>query len=692
MKKILILGTALLVSAVSFSQQPCGTDLVEEQMLNANPAYEQERAAWLNLVNIAQLEEVNGRAMYRIPVVFHVMHRFGTENISRAQIYDCLRILNEDFARLNSDSSNTRALFKPLASAMDIEFVLANKDPNGFCTDGITRTYSPITYNANDDVKYAANGGKNAWPTDKYLNIWVVGSIKLDDNTNGTVLGYAYFPFSAGQSYYGIVMHNRYTGSIGTSVSDGRTITHEAGHCFGLAHTFNNGCGNNCNNSGDNVCDTPPTSTNTFGCNTMQNTCSNDMNGAGSEFTTDVVDQIENYMSYDDCQNMFTKGQKARAHASINTTNLSTMVSGSNATFTGIDGVPVVCAPNVDFYAENPIVCVGKTVNIIDYTTDSEPTSYLYTFQSDDTTFTATTANPQVVFYKSGLYTVTLNASNNGGSGTKVRTDYIRVFDDVTVGTHPYIDNMDNQPISSGRWGTVAKGVDGFKGFEEITTVGLTNNSCVYVNNAQAQYKGFKSELYSGAYDLQNIPKPVITFKTAFAKKINSDKGTLRVLVSTNCGTTWNLMYVANTEALVSAPNNTSAFVPANNEWFEHSVPLNGFQASSPVLRIKFEFTGDGGNNFYLEDVNILAYASLEENNSKFDVKLFPNPGNNFQLQSERVIDEVNIYTVDGKKIGGFTPNSTSWTMENGELLASGLYYIQIKCGTLQEVKQWIKY
>lgn len=691
MKKILFLA-ALLVSAVSFSQDPCGHDLAEELKLRDNPALQQAKANWLDFVNSAQVENGNGRALYQIPVVFHIMHKFGSENISREQIYDCLRILNEDFARQNSDSSDTRSLFKPYASSMDIEFILANKDPNGFCTDGITRTYCPVTYNANDDVKYATSGGKNAWPTDKYLNIWVVGSIKLDDNTNGTVLGYAYFPYSAGDSYYGIVMHNRYTGSIGTSVSDGRTITHEAGHCFGLAHTFNGGCGNSCNNSGDYVCDTPPSSTNTFGCNFSQNTCSNDMSGSGAVFGTNVVDQIENYMSYDACQNMFTQGQKSRAHASIATTDLATMVSGSNATFTGIAGPQVICAPKVDFYAENPVICVGKTVKIIDYTTESEPTSYLYTFQSDNTTFTVTGANPQVTFTQAGLYSVSLLASNSGGSGTKIRANYIQVFEDVNVGDHPYIDNMDNQPISSGRWGKATKGVDGFNGFEETTVVGLSNNSCVYVNNAQAEYKGFKSELYSGAYDLQNMPKPVITFKTAFAKKVNSDKANLRILVSTNCGNTWNLMNVLNTENLVSAPNNTGNFVPTSDQWLVHNVNLNGYQASSPTLRIKFEFTGEGGNNFYLEDVNVLANAGQEENNSKVEVSLFPNPGSKFQLLSERVIDEVTIYTVDGKIVGVFKPNSTNWTLENGEILTRGLYYIQIKCGTLQEVKQWIKY
>src|SRR5690606_28639244 len=91
---------------------------------------------------------------------------------------------------------------------------------------------------------------------------------------------------------YGIVARSDQWGTIETaSGSDGgRTVTHEMGHCFNLLHTFQSGCGNHCVNSGDLICDTPPVSTSTFGCNLNNNTCSNDATGS-STFSTDVPDQ-----------------------------------------------------------------------------------------------------------------------------------------------------------------------------------------------------------------------------------------------------------------------------------------------------------------------------------------------------------------------------------------------------------------
>jgi hypothetical protein len=76
-----------------------------------------------------------------IPVVFHVVHMGGAENISKAQIEDQIRILNEDFSRTNADTVNTRDIFKPVASIPDVEFRLAKLDPQGNCTEGINRIF-----------------------------------------------------------------------------------------------------------------------------------------------------------------------------------------------------------------------------------------------------------------------------------------------------------------------------------------------------------------------------------------------------------------------------------------------------------------------------------------------------------------------------------------------------------------------
>jgi len=61
----------------------------------------------------------------------------------------------------------------------------------------------------------------------------------------------------------------------------GQTLTHEAGHCVGLYHTFQSGC-----SAGDSLYDTPPEASAAYGCPTGRATCA----GGG-------VDPIREYLS-----------------------------------------------------------------------------------------------------------------------------------------------------------------------------------------------------------------------------------------------------------------------------------------------------------------------------------------------------------------------------------------------------------
>lgn len=64
---------------------------------------------------------------YIVPVVFHVMHNNGPENISDEQIYEAVRLANLELAGTYG-GFDTR-----------IRLVLATLDPNGNCTSGINR-------------------------------------------------------------------------------------------------------------------------------------------------------------------------------------------------------------------------------------------------------------------------------------------------------------------------------------------------------------------------------------------------------------------------------------------------------------------------------------------------------------------------------------------------------------------------
>src|SRR5690606_24544157 len=131
-----------------------------------------------------------------------------------------------------------------------------------------------------------------------------------------------------------------------------------------------------------------------------------------------VNDQLENYMSYDDCQMMFTEGQRVRAHAVLNTIpQLINLSSASNAIFTGIDPSVVVggLRPKAYFGVQNDRVCAGGTISFTNETYDAAATTYAWTFPGG-TPSTSSAANPVITYSTPGTYDVTLTASNASGS------------------------------------------------------------------------------------------------------------------------------------------------------------------------------------------------------------------------------------------------------------------------------------
>ncbi len=119
-----------------------------DSKLYADYLKENERLAAIDKAAYANGYKDNSRAagtIYTYPVVFHIIHQNGSENISDAQIKDAMRVMNEDYRKLNSSFSNTDPAFKSLAVDCEIEFCLATKDPNGNVTTGIDRIVSANT-------------------------------------------------------------------------------------------------------------------------------------------------------------------------------------------------------------------------------------------------------------------------------------------------------------------------------------------------------------------------------------------------------------------------------------------------------------------------------------------------------------------------------------------------------------------
>lgn len=254
-----------------------------------------------------------------LPVVVHVIHQNGAENISDAQIHQGIQHLNEAFTNEDSYDRGTGVDTK-------IRFCLAKIAPDGGYTSGITRTQSALT-----DLTFRKDDFALKrlirWETKDYINIWLVQEItNLPCEPN--VTGYANFPSSHGTSLDGIVCEARFFGS---SPSNSVVHVHEMGHYLGLLHTFQGeDCKNHiCLRDGDRVCDTPPDRLRTISgraCDDPPNSCRTDTYDG---FEEDQRDLISNYMDYEStsCQHDFTQGQAARMHAAIDLSRSSLLLS-----------------------------------------------------------------------------------------------------------------------------------------------------------------------------------------------------------------------------------------------------------------------------------------------------------------------------------------------------------------------------
>ena len=358
--------------------------------------------------------------LFVIPVVFHIMHNYGAENISKAQILDAIRNLNDDYQKLNADTIQVISQFQSIIGDAQVEFRLAQLDPQGNCTDGITRHQTTLTEGGDDLLKAIV-----WWPADKYLNIWV------ENSTPNGFAAYSNYP-GVSAALDGIVCLDEFVGTIGTSaLINVHLLSHEAGHYFNLIHILGStntpGVAVNCITD-DLVFDTPNT-IGSSGCNLNQSTCS-----------TGLIDNVQNIMDYSSCPHMFTQGQAVRMQAALNSTigDRNNLCSQSNLLLTGTnDGFPItVCAPIADVTDKTFRICEGQSItfNNLSYGGDFPTINWQFT---GGNIAASTDTNPTVMYNTAGVYDVTLTVTNSAGTSTLTRIGLVNVIPAIPTLTAP---------------------------------------------------------------------------------------------------------------------------------------------------------------------------------------------------------------------------------------------------------------
>lgn len=650
----------------AIAQRTCGTDAYEAQMIANNPKYRVIRnQIWAQTQQWIQdnlNSQTNKKAVITIPVVVHVIYNTGSQNITDAQVLSQIDVLNEDYRRTNADASNTPSAFTGVAADCEIEFCMAQQDPSGNASTGITRTSTSNTsFPFGDAMKLFSQGGIDAWPRDDYLNIWVC-------NLSGGLLGFATPPGGPAWSD-GVVIKYNYFGRVGTvsaPFDEGRTTTHEIGHWLNLDHTFNGGCAgttsSNCASAGDKICDTPPTSAPNYFCpSNSQNTC--------TETPTDMNDMHMNFMDYtnDACMNLFTTGQKNVMLATLNGIRVSirSSIGCVNPAGFALDaGISIIISPTGSACntSVTPVVRIKNfgtstlTSATINYDVDGGPNNTVAWTGSLATNATEDVTLP-TISVSSGSHTFNSSTTSpNSGTDMNTGNDATSQAFTITAGSGaplPFTEGFEGGTFPPTGW--VLNNPNNNVTWSRVTTAsGFGNSSaCMQMDfySIAENIQGQSDYLYTIDLDFSNASSPTImNFNLAYTRYDSAYYDSIYILVSTDCGGSWQVIYADGNASMQTAADDTLSWTPGNNDWTAKSINLDAYNGFS-AFQIQFHAKSYWGNNLYIDDINISTNAGG------------PPPVANFTSSSANICEGESVTFTD---MSTNSPTQWTWSFTGG--------------------------
>lgn len=713
-KSLLIVAAAgLLAGSVNAQTRTCATDEAMQQARLAHPEIAQYEAQieaqireglkHIDIHHYAKGTDVGDSAgvlityppqdtntfIYHIPIVVHVIHDYGAENVSDDDIYQAVKDWNIVYAKQNADTSDVITPFKKYIGNPRIVLHLANKDPHGNPTKGIVRHQHYLTINGGDQAKL------DGWPNSAYINIWLVKAMPMHSNA----AAYAYYP-SAAQApsmapYDGVI-------SLATYLNYDKTINHEIGHCLNLKHPWGDTNDPDVSCGDDDVDDTPPTKGhNITGCTPAalyDTTCSSGyfknylLADNVTTLTVDYPDtnNSQNIMDYTYCSRMFTKGQVLRMHQALNldvanrnnlwsTRNLvatgllhDTTYYSQTGPFTGTADLPPVPDFSVEkgkvtgippiertFFgcANNSALLFGVTNRSWGDTITKVKLHFSNGASTPDTTLTGAALSSTIynTFSQPGWVTMDMDVSGNGANTDAnavhaSRQTFYVADGDNPVSVDPNVSQfyMEFNQGETDKWPIFNYYNNEFKwklrdnvGFFDHTCIEYTGyDNRVYPANETGSPGGDMDDFFSPAFNLQAMTSgncnlnfmSAGTFRTGNPADM---RDSLIISYSIDCGKSWVQMSGLGKNQLANNGSLTIAYEPLwVGEWVLHSINIPA-AARTPKTFFRFRYKpgtdanqNSTGNNFYLDRINIGNFP-LGVNtlvNNNHNIAVAPNP------------------------------------------------------------------
>ena len=324
-----------------------------------------------------------------------------------------------------------------------------------------------------------------------------------------------------------------------------------------------------------------------------------------------------------------------------------------------IDDINVIEAtgpPVPAFSASASTGCAGKVISFTDQSLNA-PTSWAWVFTPATVSYvngtTAGSANPDVVFNSVGAYDVELTATNGFGGGTVTQTSYINILsaaltpvvEDFQSGSYPPYGWSINDAGAAITWAEIT-GITGSDG---------NPTTCSYVNNFAYNNVGAEDAMVTLEMSLTNASAALLTFDVSYARFSAAFTDTMRIDISTDCGSTWTPSgYQKDGLTLSTAGDVAATWAPATAaEWRNDTLNLSAWLGSN--ILVGFVNVNGFGNNLYIDNINVDATVGINEADQLGQVNIYPNPSSGmFNLELKGVDAKQVSYVVtdlEGREI-----------------------------------------
>ena len=262
--------------------------------------------------------------------------------------------------------------------------------------------------------------------------------------------------------------------------------------------------------------------------------------------------------------------------------------------------------PIAMFKSNSLVLCVGDSTVFKDVSTFN-PTSWNWSFPGGNPS-TDTVQNPVVTYTASGVYNVTLVASNANGSDTLTQINYVLVLGNI--GLTPVTEDFETAAFPPANFFLIDDGGDGRTWMRDTLASGYSSGTAsIAYDNYSANLTGSRDAFRTQKTDLTTMTVPTLYFDVAYSpydtSAANGWSDTLAIYASTDCGKTLSLLYLkGGTELSADSSLSAALFVPTPSQWRTDSIDLTSLVGQPDVI-FSFENRANYGNMMYIDNINI---------------------------------------------------------------------------------------